>query len=261
MAKLTIALCIRNEAENLPACLESAAFADEIVVLLDRSTDESEAIARAAGAKVVAGAWEIESDRRNAAIAAAEGPFILELDADERIEPALASEIRAALAAPTADIFEIPFANHIGGRLIRWGWGAYNGTQAKKCLFRKGSKIWGRGRVHPAIAFTGTQARLATPVTHYVYQDIAAIFAKLNRYSDLRGQDIAESGQAGSRAAATRRFFTRFWKAYVSRRGYKEGHYGFALGLMAGLFPLLSHLKAQEILARQPRKMADAPNS
>lgn len=252
-AKLTIALCIRDEAENLPGCLESADFADEIVVLLDRSTDASEAIARAAGAKIITGAWEIESDRRNAAIAESAGPFVLELDADERITPALSAEIRAALNAPEADVFEIPFANHIGGRLIAHGWGAYNGTQAKKCLFRKGAKVWGRGRVHPVITFTGVQAKLRSPMLHYVYKDIAALFAKLNRYSDLRGADIAETGNAGSRLSAVRRVMTRFWKAYISRKGYREGHYGFALGLMAGLFPLLSHLKAQEILARRSR--------
>ncbi len=251
MTTLTVALCIRNEAANLPACLASARFADEIVVLLDRSTDESAAIARATGAKVIEGAWEIEGDRRNAAIEASAGPFILELDADERVTPALADEIRSSIESAGADVFVIPFDNHVGGRRIRYGWGAYNGTQAKACLFRKGSKVWGRERVHPTITFTGARRVLSASMLHYVYADIAAIVAKLNRYSDLRSQDLADTGEAGSRAANVRRFFSRFWKAYVSRKGHREGAVGFALALMAGLFPLLSHLKAQEILARR----------
>lgn len=251
MLGLSIALCVRDEAANLPDCLATAAFADEIVVLLDRSTDASGEIARAAGAKVIEGAWDIEGDRRNAAIAACAGPFVLELDADERITPALAAEIRAALEDPKADVFEIPFDNHIGGRRVRYGWGAYNGTQAKRCLFRKGAKQWGRERVHPTIRFEGAHAKLAAPMTHYVYADLSALFAKLNRYSDLRGQDLADAGDAGSRGHAVRRVFSRFWKAYVARKGYREGYDGFALGLMAGLFPLLSHLKAQELLARR----------
>lgn len=258
MTTLSVALCIRNEAANLAACLSSARFADEIVVLLDRSTDESAAIARAAGAKVIEGAWEIEGDRRNAAIEACIGPFVLELDADERVTPALADEMRAAIEAGGVDVFVIPFDNHVGGRRIRNGWGAYNGTQAKACLFRKGSKVWGRERVHPTITFTGARQTLSSPIFHYVYADIAAIVAKLNRYSDLRAQDLADAGDAGSRTANVRRVFSRFWKAYVGRKGHREGAVGFALALMAGLFPLLSHLKAQEILAH---RSPGAPNS
>lgn len=251
MTQLTAALCVRNEAANLPECLASAAFADEIIVLLDRSTDASAAIARAAGARVIEGAWEIEGDRRNAAIEAAQGPFVLELDADERVTPALAAEIRGALAAPQADVFVVPFDNHIGGRRVDFGWGAYNGTKAKACLFRKGAKHWGRERVHPTITFTGSRAHLKAPMQHYVYADIAGVIAKLNRYSDLAALDLADKGDAGPRARAVRRVFSRFWKAYVARKGYREGFDGMALGLMAGLFPLLSHLKAQEELARR----------
>jgi glycosyltransferase involved in cell wall biosynthesis len=246
--RLSVAMCVRNEAARLPGCLEGAAFADEIVVLLDRSEDASAAIARGAGAKVIEGAWEIEGERRNAAIAAASGDWVLELDADEEIGPVLADEIRRAIAAPSADVYVIPFDNRIGGRSVKYGWGAYNGVSAKACLFRKGAKVWGRGRVHPEIKFTGTRAQLTTPIVHHVYPDISALIAKLNRYSDLAAQDLAERGDAGSRGHAVRRVFSRFYKAYVARRGYREGYYGLALGLMAGLFPLLSHLKAQELL-------------
>ncbi|MET0181836.1 MAG: glycosyltransferase family 2 protein [Caulobacterales bacterium] len=253
MTRLSVALCIRNESANLQECLATAKFADEIVVLLDRSTDDSVAIARAAGAKVIEGAWEIEGDRRNTAIEACAGPWVLELDADERITPALASEIRDAIQRAETDAYVIPFENHIGGRAIKYGWGAYNGTSAKAALFRKGIKIWGRERVHPTIVFSGSRGRLNAPMLHYVYADIAAIVAKLNRYSDLAAEDLADKGDAGPRGHAIRRVFSRFYKAYVARKGYKEGAIGVALGLMAGLFPLLSHLKAQEKLAARQR--------
>jgi glycosyltransferase involved in cell wall biosynthesis len=248
MTTLSVALCVRNEAGQLGACLATAKFADEIVVLLDRSSDASAAIARAAGARVIEGAWEVEGDRRNAAIAACSSDWVLELDADERVTPALAAEIRGAIESAGADAFAIPFANHIGGRRIRHGWGAYNGVSAKACLFRKGVKHWGRERVHPSVSYEGARATLTSPMLHYVYADIAAIIAKLNRYSDLAALDLAERGDAGSRFHAVRRVFSRFWKAYVMRRGWREGPEGLALALMAGLFPLLSHLKAQELL-------------
>ncbi len=244
-------MCVRNEAERLGACLKDAAFADEIVVILDRSTDDSAAIARAAGAVVIEGAWELEGPRRNAAIAACGGDWILELDADETIGPALAAEIREAIAAPAAPIYVAPLDNRIGGVNVRHGWGPYNGPSAKACLFRKGAKSWGAGRVHPAVSYVGEKAWLKTPLRHDIFPDIAGVFAKLNHYTNLAALDLADTGSAGSRAHAIRRFFTRFWKAFVSRRGYKEGHYGLAISVMAGLFPLLTHLKAQEILSRK----------
>lgn len=248
--RLSAVLCVRNEAARLADCLKSIAFADEIVVLLDRSTDASAEIAQAHGAKVIEGAWEIEGARRMAAIAAASGPWLLEIDADERVSPALAAEIQAAIARPDAPAaFQILFDNRIGGRSVRHGWGAYNGVGAKVCLFRKGAKVWGAGRVHPKIAIEGARGRLTHPMIHDVYPSLSALFAKLNRYSDLAAEDLAEAGDAGSRGHAVRRVFSRFWKAYVGRKGYKEGHYGLALGLMAGLFPLMSHLKACELLA------------
>lgn len=255
--RLSVAMCVRNEAANLPGCLKGAAFADEIVVVLDRSEDASAEIARRAGAVVLEGAWEIEGDRRNAAIAAASGDWILELDADEDVGPVLADEIRRAIAAPAADVYVIPFDNRIGGRSVKFGWGAYNGVSAKACLFRKGGKIWGRERVHPRIDFVGARAQLTTPIVHRVFTDMSMLIAKLNRYSDLAAQDLADKGDAGSRGHAVRRVFSRFYKAYVARKGYKEGYYGMALGLMAGLFPLLSHLKAQELLDR--RRKAGGP--
>ncbi|MFM7418506.1 MAG: glycosyltransferase, partial [Alphaproteobacteria bacterium] len=84
--KLSILIVARNEEARLPDCLASASFADEIVVVLDRTTDGSAALARAAGALVLEGAWELEGDRRNAGIAACSGDWILELDADERVD-------------------------------------------------------------------------------------------------------------------------------------------------------------------------------
>jgi cellulose synthase/poly-beta-1,6-N-acetylglucosamine synthase-like glycosyltransferase len=83
--KLSILIVARNEEARLPDCLASASFADEVVVVLDRTTDGSAALARAAGALVLEGAWELEGDRRNVGIAACSGDWILELDARTKL--------------------------------------------------------------------------------------------------------------------------------------------------------------------------------
>ena len=242
-AKLSALVVARNEAAQLGACLETLRFADEIVVLLDRSTDRSAAIARDAGAKLVEGAWDLEGPRRNAGYAACAGPWILEVDADERMTPELTAEIAAALAAPKADYFLVPIANHIGNRLVRYGWGAYNGVNATTRLFRKGAKRVLGGRVHPKVEFHGRRGILENPMVHFVDRDLSDLFARLNRYTDLAALDARDAGRKPNVAQAFRRFWSRGWKSYVARRGYREGAYGMALALFSALYPLLIELK------------------
>ncbi len=242
-AKLSVLVVARNEAAQLGACLDHLRFADEIVVLLDRSTDRSAEIARGAGARVVEGAWDLEGPRRNAGYETCAGPWILEVDADERVTPELAAEIAATLAAPPADYFLVPMANHIGSRLVRYGWGAYNGVAAKPVLFRKGTKRVLGGRVHPRIDLQGKRRTLKNPMLHFVDRDFSDLFARLNRYTDLAALDARDAGRQSNVAQAFRRFWSRGWKSYVARKGYREGAYGIALALFSALYPLLIELK------------------
>ena len=242
-AKLSALVVARNEEAQLDACLDHLRFADEVVVLLDRSTDRSAEIARSAGAKVVEGAWDLEGPRRNAGYEECAGPWILEVDADERVTSELAAEIVAMLAAPSADYFLVPMANHIGSRLVRYGWGAYNGVAAKPVLFRKGVKRVRSGRVHPKIELNGRRRTLENSMLHFVDRDFSDLFARLNRYTDLAALDAHDTGRQPNVAQAFRRFWSRGWKSYAARRGYREGVYGIALALFSALYPLLIELK------------------
>lgn len=250
---LSALVVARDEAERLPACLASLGFADEVVVALDRCRDHSAAVARRAGARVVDGAWDLEGPRRNAGIAACRRVWILEIDADERVTPGLANEIRAAIARAEDGYFLIPLANHIGGRRVRFGWGAYNGPAAKACLFKAGRKSWGAGRVHPKIALTGARQWLSEPLLHFIYRDYGDMIGRLNRYTDLAARDALESGQVLHFRDAFRRIFSRAWKSYVARRGYREGVDGIALALVAALYPFLVYLKWAELWAAHRR--------
>ena len=100
-----------------------------------------------------------------------------------------------AIAGAEPGYFLIPFANHIGNRLVRHGWGAYNGVSMKPCLFAKGAKLWGRQRVHPKIEMTGTRRELTNAMTHYVYKDVADAIHRLNRYSSLNAEQMREDGR------------------------------------------------------------------
>ncbi len=243
--RLSVLVVARNEEAQLPDCLERLRFADEIVVVLDRCTDGSKEVAARYADRLVEGAWDIEGPRRNTGIDACTGDWILEVDADERVVPELAAEIRLAIGGAAPGCFQIPFDNYVGERLVRYGWGASFGVGSKACLFSKGTKRWGDQRIHPRIELKGERHRLKTPMVHHVHRNISTMIQRLDRWSTLRARDLRDSGDIGTFAHNLRRLFSRFFKCYVSRKGYREGGYGFLIALFAGLYPLLSYLKAK----------------
>jgi glycosyltransferase involved in cell wall biosynthesis len=247
MPKLSALIVARNEEARLPGCLAAVAFADEVVVVLDRTTDASAAIARAAGARVLEGGWELEGARRNAGIAACTGDWILEVDADERVEPALAAEVQQVIAASRHGWHTVRVDNYIGERLVRHGWAGSFGTSAVPRLFRRGAKRWREQRVHPGLDWQGSEGpRLSRgALAHYVDRDISDMLRRLDRYSSAKAADLLAAGEIGTLRANLRRFLTRGWKSYVSRKGYREGAWGVLLALCTAAFPLLAYLKAR----------------
>ena len=242
---LSAVISVRNEEDQLAACLERLRFADEIVGLLDKCTDGSREIAVRFTNRLIDGDWALEGDRRNAGIDACHGRWIFEIDADERVPEALAEEIRAVIAASTSDWHGVPVDHYVGDRLVRYGWGASYGKNQYPGFFRKGAKRWGRQRVHPALSFTGTEGPpLVNRIDHYVDRNISDMIRRLDAYTTARARDIRTNSDGGTYARNIRRIFSRFWKCYVSRKGYREGKYGFLVALCAGLYPLLSYLKA-----------------
>jgi glycosyltransferase involved in cell wall biosynthesis len=247
--RLSALVVAQNEEDQLGACLDSLAFADQIVVILDRCTDRSSEIANAHGARTEVGAWAIEGDRRNHGIALCDGDWILEVDADERVSDGLAREIRETIAHAPYGHFLIPYHNYVGDRLVEFGWGAAWGVSATVRLFSKDAargpaKVWGDQRIHPPLELSGEAGRLTQPMIHFVDRNISDMIARLDRYTTARARDLRASGDIGSFQHNVRRMFSRFWKCYVARRGYREGQYGFLIALMAALYPILSYLKA-----------------
>ena len=247
--RLSALVVVHNEEAQLADCLGSVSFADELVVVLDRCSDGSKDIAERYGAQLVEGAWELEGPRRNSGIDACSGDWILEVDADERVTAQLAEEIRATIAAAPYGHFLIPFDNYVGDRLVKYGWGAAWGVSATVRLFAKGpsgpAKKWGDQRIHPSVELKGQAGTLHASMEHYVDRDISDMLQRLDRYTSVRARDLRANGDIGTFGRNLLRIFSRFGKCYVSRRGYREGAYGFLIALMAGLYPMLSYLKAR----------------
>jgi glycosyltransferase involved in cell wall biosynthesis len=247
MTTLSIVISVHNEEERLDHCLSHLGFGDELVVQLDKCTDRSREIAAKYTDRLIDGNWAIEGDRRNAGIDACTGDWILEVDADETVSPELAAEIRRTIETTSHDWHEIPVDNYIGGRLVRHGWGASFGKAAYPGLFRRGVKRWARQRVHPSLDWRGRKGpMLRERLRHDVDKNISSMIRRLDNYSTAKARDLRDAGETwGSTANNVRRFISRFFKCYVSRKGYREGGYGFLIALFAAMYPLMSHLKAK----------------
>lgn len=245
--RLSALVVAHNEEKRLPDCLERLCFADELVVVLDKCSDGSRDIALRYGARIVEGRWDIEGDRRNTGIKACSGDWILEVDADEHVPPALAAEIRRVIATSPHAWHEILVDNYIGSRRVRHGWGGSYGKAAYPGLFRKGAKVWGRDRVHPRLEWTGSKGpMLSERLDHYVDRNISDMIRRLDAYSTARARDLRERGETwGSTASNVRRMVSRFFKCYLRRGGWREGGYGFIIAVCASLYPILSHFKAK----------------
>ena len=245
---LSVLIVAHNEEHQIADCIKSGRFADEIVVILDRSTDQTAMVAEKFGVKLIKGAWPDEGDRRNTGIEACAGDWILELDADENLTDELVVEITNTIPKTQMDYFIIPFRNFVGGKYVQYGWGAYNGVGGKAALFRKGMKIWHSGTVHPKISLIGKRGEMAAGINHFIDQNLTSMYGRLNRYSSAAALDAVAAGSVPKGLGTFRRFFSRFLQSYFFKRGYREGYIGLALAMFSAMYPVLTYFKAKEIL-------------
>ena len=241
--KLSALVVVHNEEEQLADCLSSLRFAEEVFVVLDKCTDRSKEIALEAGANILEGNWEIEGPRRMAGIEVCARDWILEVDADERVSPELAAEVSAAVDGNADAYYLVPYDNYIGDCLVRHGWGGSWGVSATVRLFKKGAKVWGNQHIHPTVTLKGERRWLSERMIHYVDRDISDMIRRLDRYTSARAADMRASGSTESFGRNFRRLFTRFFKCYVRRRGYKEGYYGFLIAFFAAIWPMVAWLR------------------
>lgn len=248
MTKLSALVVAHNEEARLEACLSRLTFANEIVVVLDRCTDDSKAIAEKHGAIMREGAWPVEGERRHAGIDACAGPWILEVDADEWIDATLAAEITAAVNADDADFHFTPIHNYVGERWVRFGWMAALAPDLRGSLFRKGNKTWGRERVHPNVSFSGKRGPdFVGGIRHNFVNDVSDLIKRFNRNTTLKAEELVEHGGTAKTRSLARKALSRFWKCYIARKGYREGGIGLVISILSALYPLVAHLKAEEI--------------
>lgn len=231
MAQLSVVIITFNEQANIRACLESVGFADEIIVVDSGSTDATVALATAAGARVtVTPDWPGFGPQKNRALALARHDWVLSLDADERVSPALAKEIGSAMQSSRAAAYEIPRLTQFCGQWIRHcGWTPDRVLR----LFRRDAARFSDDLVHErVIAHGGVSARLTEPLLHYSYPTPAHYWRKLEQYSQAWAQQRAARGQTTSMGRAAAAGVVAFVRSYFFRLGFLDGAMGFAVCTM-----------------------------
>ena len=236
---LSVVLITLNEAANLPRTLASVDGLvehglGEIIVLDSGSTDSTLDIARSFGARVFTEPWKGFGAQKNSAISHATADWILSLDADEEVSPALASEIQSLLAGnPAFNAYLIPRLNHFLGAPLRYGgyW-----PDPKLRLFRRGTARFSDRPVHETMQSDEPVGRLRAHLIHHCYPTLAEYLEHMHRYSTLAAQTLLDSGRVGSSS------IWLFWNALVNPAATFLYNYVFRLGFLDGRAGLLQHI-------------------
>jgi len=250
MPRLSVAIIAFNEENNIAPCLRSVAWADEIVVVDNGSTDRTREIARECGAHVlVVPDWPGFGVQKNRAIDACTGDWILALDADERVEAPLRAEIERAVAQTALEVYAMPRRSTYCGRFMRHGgWWPDYVTR----LFRRGSARYSDARVHERLVTERPVGRLSAPLTHYSFRSMDQVVDKMNRYSSEGARMLVERGRTPGLASAIGHGLAAFLRTYIFKLGFLDGRFGFLLAVSNAEGSYYRYVKA--MLAAQTRR-------
>jgi glycosyltransferase involved in cell wall biosynthesis len=244
---LSVIVITNTEAANILDCLASVSFADQIVVVDSGSTDNTVELARSVGAQVLQTAdWPGFGAQKNRALDLATGDWVFSIDADERVTPELAEQIKLAIKndfkndsnidsnidnkGNQIDAYEIPRLTQFCGQWIRHcGWTPDHVLR----LFKRGSARFSNDLVHERIVQSqGTCGKLTTPMLHFSYPTPASYWRKLDQYSQAWAKQRHLEGQTTSMTRAALSGLVAFVRTYFLRLGFLDGALGFAVCTM-----------------------------
>lgn len=227
--KISVIIITKNEAENIRACLESVAWADEIVVVDSGSTDETVKVCRELGAKVHVHDWPGFGMQKNRALSYASHAWVFSIDADERVTPELQAQLINAMESESEDGFYVPRLSQFCGKFIRHsGW--YPDYVLR--LFKKSAGRFSDDMVHERVMLKGNAGRLSSPLLHYSYLNVADVRRKTEQYARAGALQMLKNGKTAMLADAPLRAGWAFIRTYIMRLGFLDGIAGFNIARM-----------------------------
>jgi glycosyltransferase involved in cell wall biosynthesis len=254
MPRISVYIIAFNEADKIEAALRSVTWADEIVVADSGSTDATAEIARRYTARVIQVPFQGFGRLRNEVLAELGGDWIFSLDADERCTPAAADEIRRVAADPGAcDAYLVPRRNYVFGRWMRHS--GYFPDYRQPQLFRRGRLRYTEDAVHETYVLDGSLGVLREPIAQVPFRDLAQMLYKMQRYSTLGVQRLAQRGVRPSMWNALLHAAASFLRHYVFKLGMLDGWPGFVIAFAnfeGTFYRYAKHLEQQRELVREP---------
>ncbi len=217
---LSVVLITRDVAAQLPDCLASVAFADEVVVVDSGSSDGTAELAARYGARVVQKEWLGFGRQKQFAVEQAAHDWVLCLDADERVSPELAASLVRALHSPDAPVYRMARRNRFLGRWLRHGEGSPDGSPR---LFDRRQARWSDDPVHEKALYAVTPGTLEGDLLHESAEDLGRYLDKQNRYTALAAEELPRQGRRAGLAELVLSPLVRFVKFYVLRLGCLDG--------------------------------------
>jgi glycosyltransferase involved in cell wall biosynthesis len=235
-----------NEAAHIRECLASLSWADDILVVDSRSTDNTAELARLAGARVIIRDWPGYAAQKDFAASQAAHDWIVSVDADERVTPELAAGIRRALEAP-GDVagFRVPRVTFHLGRWIRTtDW--YPDYQLRVYDRRRAAWTDERGSrrlVHESVTARGSVGQIPHELQHFAYRDIAHHYETMQRYTTLAAHQMSAQGRRATLAGLLFHPPAAFLRNYVLKRGFMDGAAGLIISAMNAHYVFLKFAK------------------
>lgn len=246
---ISVVVITLNEERNIAACLEAVRWADEVVVVDSFSADATVAIARERGARVIQRAWPgMVGTQRNVGLGAVTGDWVLFLDADERVTPALRDELIRAAAQGGIVGGRIPRKNYFFGRWLRCTWPDLTSRFVRKGLGRYNEEA---GKGFDAMIFgDGTVRDFASPLEHLTGETLAQRLRKLDFDTTLQAGEKHRAGRSATFANLVFSPPVAFFRTYVLKRGFLDGWAGFIFSWLYAFNTFMKYAKLWELRAR-----------
>ena len=245
MIKISATIITYNEEKNIKRCIDSLDFVDEIVVIDSLSSDNTCAIAKELGAKVIDQKFLGHIDQKQLAVKNATHDWILSLDADEEVSDELKASILKLIKSPLKhDAYEMKRVSFHLGRWIRHG-GWYPDKKIR--FFNKQKAHWGGYNPHDKVIVEGTVGQLEGDLKHYVFKDLRHNIDTNNSYSSIMAEDLYKNGKKFSYFKLFLKPVGKFLEVYLYKRGFLDGMAGFIIAVGASYSMFLKFAKLWEL--------------
>jgi glycosyltransferase involved in cell wall biosynthesis len=238
-------IIVKNEEQNISACLDSLGWADEIVLVDSGSTDLTPTICKSYP-KVIFHKypWEGFGPQKNRALGLATGDWVFSIDADERVTPELAHEIMSVVQSPRCDAYRVKRKNFFRGTWVRHsGWWPDEVLR----LFRRGSAKFNERIVHESVQFDGLVETLVNPLEHHSYTKVADFISRVDSYSTLGARLLHERGNNAGVLKIIGKTIHAFFHSYILKLGFLDGLVGMLIAFSTAEVTFYKYMKLAEM--------------